>query len=106
VPKTRLRVAVENRIKLAMISVWVDGDRVLTRRLQTTSWIERRVGQAFVFEVQVPIGEHKVEVHVSGLSSELEARSSIRGRLAAGRAAVLDVEIDRRRQALNLSWRS
>ncbi|MCG8462823.1 MAG: hypothetical protein MI919_41585, partial [Holophagales bacterium] len=101
--KTRLAIVHEVRMRLAYMSVWVDGRRKLTRRLETESLMDRWVGREYHFEIPVEVGRRKVEVHVSGLSTRVEARGSLVIDLVSGRSPTLRVDLDRRKAVLDLS---
>ncbi len=73
VAMTDLEIVYQNRIKLAFFSVWIDGDRVLSARLQA-NFLQRIKGREHRWTIPVPEGKRSVEVHVSGISKQLEAQ--------------------------------
>ncbi len=105
-PKVPLTIALEKRWKLAYITIWVDGREVKTRRLEGGSWMRRLVGQSYEFEINVPAGERKIEAHISGLSTKLEAYGKITESFQAGRPKTLWIEVQRdNSKRLQLSWK-
>ncbi len=99
-----LEIVHRNRLRRALLSVWIDGERVLAERLEGTL-LARLVGRRLRHRIEVPQGEHAVEVRISGLSRPLEARRSIEGFFAEGEAKHLRVRVRRDRGELDLRWR-
>ena len=57
-------------------------------------------------EISVPAGERKIEAHISGLSTKLEAYGKITESFQAGRPKTLWVEVQRdNSKRLQLSWK-
>ncbi len=77
VATTNIEIVHENRVKLAYLSVWVDGRRALSVKLETKNPFKRIKGREHRWLIPVPAGKHSVEVHVSGVSKRLEARNKI-----------------------------
>ena len=105
-PKVPMTISLEKRFKLAYISIWIDGRKVRTRRLEGGNWMRRLAGQSYEFEIDVPAGEHKIEAHVSGLSTRFEARGKVIADFEPGRPKTLWVEVHRNPDKLQLSWRN
>ena len=73
VPKTHLEIVYENHLKLAYLSVWIDGDKALSVQLRRKNLLRRLTGQEHRWTIPVPVGRRSVEVHISGISKPLEA---------------------------------
>ncbi len=66
---TQLEIFYENRLKLAYFSVWIDGRKAFTKRLQA-KLLKRFWGSDHRWTIPVAAGKHSVEVHVSGLAKQ------------------------------------
>ncbi len=71
---TDLEIVHESRIKLAYLSIWIDGRRALSVKLETKNPFKRIKGRKHRWLLPVPAGRRSVEVHLSGVSKPLELR--------------------------------
>ncbi len=98
-----LEILYENRLKTAYISVWIDGRRVVFNRVEASTFLKRRVGQEFRRTIEVPAGQRRIEVHVSGVEKRrIEARGSLRKGFESRAFYRLRVELDKGKLMLTL----
>lgn len=109
----RVVLELQSRLRRAYLAAWVDGRRVLVRRLETSGLSARVVGQVYQIEIRVPPGSRVIEAHLSGLSTRLEARGKIRDTFEEGekRILLLDLvtilpEAGGREDRLELRWKT
>ncbi len=101
---TNLEIIHENRIKRAYLSVWIDGRRALSAKLETRNPFKRIKGREHRWLLPVPTGKRSVEIHVSGVSKSLEARRKIWRVFSEGDAQRLTVEVRQGSERLGFLW--
>ncbi len=103
---TNLEIVHQNHIKLAYLSVWVDGRRALSAKLEARGVFKRRKGQEHSWLIPVPVGKRSIEVRISGLSKQVEAHRKTWRRFSTKDPQRLVVELPQGAERLNLSWQA
>jgi hypothetical protein len=105
-----LIVTHKNRLSLAYISLWVDGDRVWTEELTAPKNVFKRVKRISGLPVEkaIPVsaGSHTIEVHISGKSKKIEAMSSIKGDFKSEQIRRLKIGLNPYSKKIKMSWES
>jgi hypothetical protein len=95
--KTVVRVPLDltfrSRLRKAHITLWIDGEERFTKRLEVG--FPRRVfgGRSFEHHLEVPAGRRLVEVHLSGIEPDFEARRQVRRNFIAGEPQTLSIHL-------------
>lgn len=106
-PPGSLHIVYNNRLASGTMSAWVDGQRVWSGDVSgPRSVIKRVAGREVRHTLQVPPGDHTVEVRISGRTVKIrvDAADRIRGRFEAHRARWLRVTLNPVTNRLKLSW--
>ena len=88
-----LDITFRSRLKLAYVSLWIDGERYLTQRLEVEFPRRLFAGRNFDHHIEVPAGRRTLEVHLSGLKPRLELRHQVRRTFVAGEPQALRVRL-------------
>ncbi len=91
VPSALLEIFFRHPLSLGFVTVWIDGQRTMTEKLDVAD--AGRPPPELRRLIAVPAGRRSVEVHVSGVSSEVEARKMIYADFAEGEKKQLRVEL-------------
>ncbi len=103
-PMTHLEIVYENRLKLAYLSVWIDSARKLSVRLELKGLLHRIKGREHRWTIPVPSGKHSVEVHISGISRDLEAHRKVYDVFSTADRKQLRVQLRPGSSDLRLLW--
>ena len=106
VATTDLEIVHQNRLKLATLSVWIDGRSALSVKLEAKSPLQRIKGREHRWLIPVPAGRHAVEVRVSGVSKELEASHEVWWVFSEEDPQRLTVKLWPESRQLGLQWES
>ena len=104
VDTTNLEIVHENRLKLAYLSVWVDGRRALSAKLEAKGLFKRRKEHSWL--IPVPAGKRSVEVRVSGVSKELEVHRKAWRQFSVSDPQRLVVELPSGARRLDFRWQA
>ena len=104
VPTTNLEIIYQNRLKEAYLTVWVDGRRELSAKLEAKGLFKRK--REHSWQIPVPVGRRSIEVHVSGVSKELEASRKVWHEFSVRDPQRLVVALPQGSDRLNLEWQA
>ncbi len=98
----------KNRLSLAYISLWIDGERMWSQELAAKKGVFKRFGrfsgELIEHSIAVSEGKHTIEVHISGKSMKIEARASIKGTFRSNESRQLKVGLNPYTDKLKLAW--
>jgi len=101
-----LRLVHKNRLEDALLTVWIDGDRVLSLRLEGGKGVLGRVaGDEVTTPIPVDPGMHTVEVRITAAKGgRTDARGVLRSHFKPGQTRLLRVVRRPYSDKLKLSW--
>lgn len=98
-----LEISLTHRLEVGFVSVWIDGEWEMTARLQADDRPPSS-GQVFRRQLAVRRGRRSVEIHVSGVSPEIEARNMIYADFSEGERKRLRAELKPGSEELDLTF--
>ncbi len=101
-----LEIIHQNRLKLAYLSVWIDGEKALSVELRAKNPFGRMAGREHRWTIPVPEGRRRVEIHLSGVSKPLEARKTIHQFFSTARPRQLRADLRPGSEELSLVWQA
>jgi hypothetical protein len=100
-----LRLVHNNRLRNAVLTVWVDGQRAHSARMEAQGSLLGRVGgDAVEWTLKLSEGEHLIEVRITSAQGQVDASGIVRGQFTAGASRVLRVLLIPFNERLRLSW--
>jgi serine/threonine-protein kinase len=100
-----LRLVHNNRLRNAVLTVWVDGQRAHSARMEAQGSLLGRVGgDAVEWTLKLSEGEHLIEVRITSAQGQVDASGIVRGQFTAGASRVLRILLIPFNERLRLSW--